>query len=343
MAFVFYVILKCLFHAFYCLNETEMSKDAIITTQLDFPYEFTRYQGKVRDVYTLKELLIVMVATDRISAFDVVLPRAIPYKGQVLNQIASYFLMQTEDIVPNYLLDVPDANISIGLNCKPLPVEFVVRGYLCGHAWREYASGKRVICGVTFPEGLRENSRLPEPVLTPTTKSKIGHDLDISADEIIRSGLLDGETLGRAQHYALALFQRGQEMAEARGLILADSKYEFGLFEDDLYVIDEIHTPDSSRYFMKDGYEALLSEGLAQRQLSKEFVREWLIMHDFMGRANDVMPEMDDKFVNSITQRYIELYELLTGKAFIPADYKEWERRIQLQCNESLKKLGIVR
>jgi phosphoribosylaminoimidazole-succinocarboxamide synthase len=320
-----------------------MSKHAITSTQLSFPYEFTRYQGKVRDVYTLKELLVVMVATDRISAFDVVLPRAIPYKGQVLNQIASHFLMQTEDIVPNYLLDVPDPNISIGLNCKPLPVEFVVRGYLCGHAWREYASGNRVICGVTFPDGLRENSKLPEPVLTPTTKSKIGHDLDISADEIVRSGLLDGETFGRAQHYALALFQRGQEMADARGLILADSKYEFGLFEEDLYVIDEIHTPDSSRYFMKDGYEALLLEGLPQRQLSKEFVREWLIAHDFMGRTNDVIPEMDDEFVNSITQRYIELYELLTGNAFIPADYHDWERRIQVQCNESLKKLGIVR
>lgn len=320
-----------------------MNLEAIESTQLQFPFQFSRYQGKVRDVYTLQDTLVVMVATDRISAFDVVLPRSIPYKGQVLNQIASYFLESTEDIVSNYLLDVADPNVSVGLNCKPLPVEFVVRGYLCGHAWREYSAGKRMVCGVALPEGLRENSKLPEPILTPTTKSKIGHDLDISAEEIVRSGLLDAETFGQASHFAFRLYEKGQKMALSRGLILADTKYEFGYFEEDLLVIDEIHTPDSSRYFMSDSYEALLEDNKPQRQLSKEFVREWLISKDFMGRDGDIVPEMDDAFVASVSARYVELYEMLTGNVFQPADYKGWEDRIQMQTELSLKKLGVLR
>lgn len=311
-------------------------------THLTFPHTFTRYQGKVRDVYTLKDTVLILVATDRISAFDVVLPETIPYKGQVLNQLAAYFLQATESIVPNHLLLVPDPNVSMGLCCSPLPVEFVVRGHLCGHAWREYKSGKRIICGVEFPDGLQENQALPQPVLTPTTKSAIGHDEDISQEDILKSGLLEPETFYQAQHYALSLFKKGQEMAAERGLILADTKYEFGYFEDELHLIDEIHTPDSSRYFIAGGFDEKLAAGEAPRQLSKEFVREWLMENNFMGKEGQVPPHMSDDFIQKVSSRYIELYELLTGNTFIPADYSGIEQRIEKNVAEGLKKLGVI-
>jgi len=316
---------------------------AISATHLEFPLPFSRYQGKVRDVYNLKDTLLVLVATDRISAFDVVLPRSIPYKGQVLNQLAAWFLQATDDIVPNYLLDVPDPNVSVGLYCKSIPVEFVVRGYLCGHAWREYKSGNRIICGASLPEGLREYDELSEPILTPTTKSVIGHDEDISPDEIIRSGLLDPETLAICTQYAFRLFQRGQEMAALKGLILADSKYEFGLFEEEIHLIDEIHTPDSSRYYMEEGFQNLRETGQSPTQLSKEFVREWLIQNNFMGKEGQTIPYMTDDFVLMISQRYIELYEYLTGTSFVKASYDQVQERIQSSALQSLKKLEVLR
>ncbi|MCZ2356079.1 MAG: phosphoribosylaminoimidazolesuccinocarboxamide synthase [Bacteroidia bacterium] len=316
-------------------------KSGIPSTHLQFFHDFTRYQGKVRDVYNLKDTVLVMVATDRISAFDVILPNTIPFKGQVLNQLAAYFLEATESIMPNHLLLVPDPNVSLCLACKPLPVEFVVRGYLCGHAWREYQAGKRVICGATLPDGLVENQQLPEPILTPTTKSAIGHDLDISPDEIIRSGLLDAETWHQASHFALLLFAKGQEMAQERGLLLADTKYEFGIFEEELHLIDEIHTPDSSRYFVAENYSLNFPEGRPVGQLSKEFVREWLMQQGFMGKDGQTPPVMPDAFVEEVSSRYIQLYETMTGRKFQKADYAEVESRIQQNVNEGLKKLGV--
>lgn len=313
----------------------------IRSTQLDFTHPFTRYQGKVRDVYSLKDTLLVLVATDRISAFDVVLPNPIPYKGQVLNQLAAYFLEATEDIMPNHLLLVPDPNISVGLSCKPLPIEFVVRGYLCGHAWREYNAGKRMVCGAELPDGLVENQQLPSPILTPTTKSAIGHDEDISPEEIIRSGLLAPETWQQAEYFAFQLFERGQRMAADRGLILADTKYEFGWFEDELHLIDEIHTPDSSRYFILENYSANFVQGKPVEQLSKEFVREWLMSLGFMGKEGQEPPVMPAEFIEEVSARYIQLYELMSGKKFIPASYEKVEERLQANTNEALKKLGV--
>lgn len=313
----------------------------IRSTQLIFSHPFTRYQGKVRDVYSLKETILVLVATDRISAFDVVLPEPIPYKGQVLNQLAAYFLEATEDIIPNHLLIVPDPNISIGLACKSLPIEFVVRGYLCGHAWREYKAGRRVICGAKLPDGLVENQQLPDPIVTPTTKSSIGHDEDISPDEIMRSGLLSPDTWQQAEYYALKLFARGQEMAAKQGLILADTKYEFGWFDDELHLIDEIHTPDSSRYFIEENYRLNFAQGKLVQQLSKEFVREWLMSSGFMGKEGQHPPVMPPEFIEEVSARYIQLFELMSGKKFIPASYENVEERLQSNTNEALKKLGV--
>lgn len=319
-----------------------MTPNALQRTDFSFPTWFDRYEGKVRDVYNVANLALVLVATDRISAFDHVLPRAIPFKGQVLNQIAAYFLAATEDIVPNHVISVPDPNVTIGRKCDAIPIEMVVRGYLAGHAWRVYRDGGRELCGVSLPDGLKENDKLPIPIITPSTKSKIGHDEDISEAEILKSGLVEPQQWEELKHYALALFERGTQMAAEKGLILVDTKYEFGFFEEDLIVlIDEIHTPDSSRYFYLDTYAELQAAGKPQRQLSKEFVREWLMERGFQGREGEAMPEMDDAFVNQITQRYIELYEKVTGQAFQHAPTDAMEARIYANITQSLKGMGL--
>ncbi len=300
------------------------------------------YRGKVRDVYMLGECL-VMVASDRISAFDVVLPRAIPYKGQVLNQIAAKFLEATRDIVPNWVLDVPDPNVTIGKKCEPFKVEMVIRGYLSGHAWREYAAGRREVCGVPLPEGLRENDKLPQAIITPTTKAHVGHDEDISREEILDQGIVNEEDYIQLEAFTRALFQRGTEIAASRGLILVDTKYEFGKADDKIYLIDEIHTPDSSRYFYADSYAELQSKGEPQRQLSKEFVRKWLIENGFQGKEGQQVPEMDDHLVSSISERYIELYTQITGDTFVkPLSDSNVYQRIELQVKESLTRLGVA-
>jgi len=285
-------------------------------TNFQFPGQTGFYRGKVRDVYAFDEHLL-MVASDRISAFDVVLPRAIPYKGQVLNQIAAHFLEATADVVPNWLIAVPDPNVSFGHRCEAFPVEMVVRGYLAGHAWRTYKSGLRTLCGVALPDGLRENDKLPQPIITPSTKAHEGHDEDISREEILSLGLVTEADYAQLEGYSLALFERGTRMAAEHGLILVDTKYEFGKRGDTLFLIDEIHTPDSSRYFYALGYEARRESGETQRQLSKEFVREWLIANGFHGKIGQVIPEMSDAWVTQISERYIELFERLTGKVFV--------------------------
>ena len=289
--------------------------NSIPATNFQFPGQTGFYKGKVRDVYSFEKRL-VMIATDRISAFDVILPRAIPYKGQVLNQIAAHFLNATSDIVPNWLEEVPDPNVSIGIKCQAYPVEMVVRGYLAGHAWREYKSGKREVCGVALPEGLKENDRLPQPIITPTTKAHEGHDEDISREQILAQGLVSEDEYEHLERYTLALFAKGTEMAADQGLILVDTKYEFGQLDGTIYLIDEIHTPDSSRYFYKDTYEENQRAGVAQKQLSKEFVREWLIENGFQGKDGQTVPEMTDEKVASISERYIELFEKVTGMKF---------------------------
>lgn len=289
--------------------------NSIPETNFQFPGQTGFYKGKVRDVYAFEKRL-VMVASDRISAFDVILPRAIPYKGQVLNQIAAHFLNATSDIVPNWLQEVPDPNVSIGIKCQAYPVEMVVRGYLAGHAWREYASGKRSVCGVSLPDGLKENDKLPEPIITPTTKAHEGHDEDISREEILKQGLVSEDEYEHLERYTLALFAKGTEMAADQGLILVDTKYEFGQLDDTIYLIDEIHTPDSSRYFYKDIYQENQSAGLPQKQLSKEFVREWLIENGFQGKEGQTVPVMDDERIQLISDRYIELFEKVTGNKF---------------------------
>ncbi len=290
---------------------------AITLTEFDFPGQTGKYTGKVRDVYSIKEDYLVMIATDRISAFDVVLPKGIPYKGQVLNQIAAKFLDSTKDIIPNWKIASPDPMITIGYKCTPLPVEMIVRAYLTGSSWRSYKSGAREICGVKIPEGMKEHQRFPEPILTPTTKAEQGeHDQDISREEIIRKGLVSEEDYKKIEEYSLALFERGSKLASERGLILVDTKYEFGKRGDDIYLIDEIHTPDSSRYFYADSYEELFEKGMPQRQLSKEFVREWLMENGFKGEKGQKVPEMTEEVVKSISDRYIELYEKITGTNF---------------------------
>jgi phosphoribosylaminoimidazole-succinocarboxamide synthase len=288
---------------------------AIKETNFDFPGQTSFYRGKVRDVYSLKDTL-VMIATDRISAFDVVLPRAIPFKGQVLNQIAAKFMEETRDIVPNWVESVPDPNVTIGKKCEAYPVEMVIRGYLAGHAWREYRSGKRSICGVPLPEGLKENDPLPEPIITPATKAEEGHDEDISKDEIIRQGIVPEDEYVQLEKYTKALFVRGTEMAAEKGLILVDTKYEFGKYKGEITLIDEVHTPDSSRYFYRDGYRERQEKGESQKQLSKEFVRQWLINNGFQGLEGQSIPDMSDEVVAGISDRYIELYTKITGQEF---------------------------
>ncbi len=295
--------------------------NAIQKTNFSFPGQKSLYTGKVRDVYNIDDTLLVMVTSDRISAFDVVLPRPIPYKGQVLNQIASKFLDLTADICPNWKIATPDPMVTVGHFCEPFKVEMVIRGYLSGHAWREYKSGKRSICGLSMPEGMKENDRFPEPLITPTTKASVGHDEDISREEILKQGLVSEADYLILEKYTKAIFQRGTEVAEKMGLILVDTKYEFGKGPDGtIYLIDEIHTPDSSRYFYLDGYQERQDKNEPQKQLSKEFVREWLMDHGFQGKDGQVVPDMPDDFVNQVSERYIELYEKITGEPFIKSD-----------------------
>ncbi len=304
-----------------------MSK-AIKETHFQFPGQKGFYKGKVRDVYIFEEELVV-VASDRISAFDVVLPHPIPYKGQVLNQIAAKFLKATSDIVPNWVTSIPDPNVTIGKRCDPFKVEMVIRGYMAGHAAREYSGGKRMLCGVAMPEHMRENDPFPEPIITPTTKASEGHDEDISKEEILAQRIVSAEDYTVLEKYTRALFKRGQEMAAEMGLILVDTKYEFGKFGDDILLIDEIHTPDSSRYFYAEGYDENQEKGLSQKQLSKEFVRQWLIANGFQGKDRQSVPEMTDEIVESISDRYIELFEKITGEKFHKANTEEIEVRIE--------------
>lgn len=302
---------------------------AIISTDFNFPGQTAVYKGKVRDVYSIGKDFIAMVATDRISAFDVVLPRGIPFKGQVLNQIASRFLDATADIIPNWKISEVDPMATVGYRCEPFKVEMVVRGYLAGHAWREYRDGRRTLCGVSLPDGMVENQKLPHPIITPTTKADEGHDEDISREEIIARGIVSADDYARIEEYALALFGRGTEMARKKGLILVDTKYEFGKHDGTIMLMDEIHTPDSSRYFYADGYEERLARGERQRQLSKEFVREWLMASGFQGRDGESVPEMTDEVVSGITDRYVELYEHITGERFVPCGGGDVESRIE--------------
>ena len=308
---------------------------AIKNTDFKFESLIKKYTGKVRDVYYFKDK-IVMIVTDRISAFDVVLPRPIPYKGQILNQIAEKFLNMTEDIVPNWIENVPDPNVTIGKSCKTFPVEMVIRGYLTGHAWRLYRSGKREICGVIMPEGMREHDRFPEPIITPTTKAKVGHDEDISRENIISEGIVTETDYLKLEDYTLKLFKRGTKYAKSKNLILVDTKYEFGKNDDKIFLVDEIHTPDSSRYFYEDTYQDLQNQNQNQRQLSKEFVREWLIDNGFQGKEGQVMPEMNDERVNLISERYIELYENITGEKFIKRNTENMLNDIESNINIAL-------
>jgi phosphoribosylaminoimidazole-succinocarboxamide synthase len=292
---------------------------------LQFPHQTNFYRGKVRDVYTISDKWLAMIASDRISAFDVILPRPIPYKGQVLNQIAAFMLKATSDICPNWLVDTPAPNVAIGKKCTPFRVEMVVRGNLTGHAWRTYSSGKRELCGVPLPEGMKENDYFPAPIITPSTKAEVGHDEDISRDEIIRRGLASEEDYAQLEKYTLALFQRGKEIAARQGLILVDTKYEFGKIDGTVYLMDEIHTPDSSRYFYADGFAQRQQKGERQQQLSKEFVREWLIANNFMGKEGQTVPEMSDEWVQTISRKYIELYEKVIGQPFQPQSLSDEE------------------
>jgi len=291
-------------------------------SNIEFPNQTSFYKGKVRDVYSFGEHLL-MITSDRISAFDVVLPRFIPYKGQVLNQIASYFLKATEDIIPNWLISTPAPNAAFGIKCNGIPIEMVVRGYMVGHLWREYKAGKRIVCGVTLPEGLIENQILPSPIITPTTKANHGHDEDISIEEIVKQGILDKNLITDLCQISLSLFKRGQEMADSKDLILVDTKYEFGFHDNKIILMDEIHTPDSSRYFYKESYNDLFIKGLPQKQLSKEFVREWLIANNFQGKSGQEIPFMTDEFVLQISDRYILLFEEITGSKFVKSNLKE--------------------
>ena len=289
------------------------------------PHQTNFYSGKVRDVYTIQNKWLVMIASDRISAFDVILPKLIPFKGQVLNQIAAYMLAATKDICANWLLQTPAPNVAIGKKCEPLRVEMVVRGNLTGHAWRTYAEGKRILCGVTLPEGLKENDYFSSPIITPSTKATEGHDEDISKEEIIKTNLVSAYDYEKLEKYSLQLFARGKEIAAKRELILVDTKYEFGKIGDEIYLMDEIHTPDSSRYFYADGFEERQTKGKKQKQLSKEFVREWLIENNFMGKEGQTVPEMKDEWIQTISKRYIELYEKLIGEKFIPQKLSDEE------------------
>ena len=312
-------------------------EEAITKTQFDFPGLIDLYKGKVRDVYNIDDKLLVMVVSDRISAFDVVLPRGIPYKGQVLNQIANKFLDATSDIVPNWKLSSPDPNVTIGVMAEPFRVEMVIRGYLTGHAWREYKAGKRTLCGVPLPDGMKEHDRFQGPIITPATKAEEGHDVDISREDIISREIVSEADYLLMEDYTYKLFERGTIMAAEKGLILVDTKYEFGKKDGRIYLIDENHTPDSSRYFYADGYEERQAKGVGQKQLSKEFVREWLMDHGFQGLEGQVMPEIPDELVQEVTDRYIELYENIAGEGFIRGDYSETMRRIEDNVNNFLE------
>ena len=314
--------------------------EAIKETHFSFPGQTGFYSGKVRDVYYFGELM-AMVATDRISAFDVILPRAIPDKGRVLNQIAAANLAATKDIVPNWVLATPDPNVTIGFTCEPFPVEMVVRGYLAGHAWREYRAGKRTLCGVALPEGLKENDPLPEPIITPTTKAKVGHDEDISREEILKRGLVSAADYQQLEQYTLSLFRKGSALAKDRGLILVDTKYEFGKFDGKIYLIDEVHTPDSSRYFYREGYEQRQKAGEPQKQLSKEFVRQWLIDHGFQGKEGQRVPEMTDEVVSSISARYKELFQQFTGSPLAAISYDTILDRISENIVNSINSFNL--
>lgn len=313
--------------------------EAIVKTEFSLPGQISLYKGKVRDVYNISDKYLVMVATDRISAFDVVLPKGIPYKGQVLNQIASKFLDATSDIVPNWKIASPDPMVTIGRKAEPLPVEMVIRGYLTGHAWREYRSGKRLICGIHLDEGTKENQKFDRPIITPTTKAHIGHDEDISREQIIASKLVPENIYNQVEEYTYKLFERGSQMAARMGLILVDTKYEFGIQDGKVYLIDEIHTPDSSRYFYGDTYKNNFKKGIEQRQLSKEFVRQWLIENNFQGKEGQKVPYMPDAFVLEISDRYIELYEKITGERFNRADSTDVMGRIESNIRKYLSKL----
>jgi len=313
--------------------------NAIKETHFNFEGQTGFYKGKVRDVYTIKDKYLVMVVSDRISAFDVVLPEPIPYKGQVLNQIAAKFLKATADIVPNWVINVPDPSVTIGRICEPFKVEMVIRGYLAGHAAREYAAGKRQVCGVTLPEGLKENDKLPESIITPTTKAAVGHDEDISREDILSMGIVSAEDYLQLEKYTRALFARGTEIAAAQGLILVDTKYEFGKVGDTIYLIDEIHTPDSSRYFYSEGYEERQKKDEPQKQLSKEFVRRWLIENGFQGKEGQTVPVMTAEKVQSISERYIELYEKITGEAFVKPEGENVLNRVEDAIKKALSGL----
>ncbi|WP_297092170.1 phosphoribosylaminoimidazolesuccinocarboxamide synthase [uncultured Draconibacterium sp.] len=313
--------------------------NALTKTAFNFPGQKSHYKGKVRDVYNINDDFLVMVVSDRISAFDVVLPKGIPFKGQVLNQIAEKFLDATADIVPNWKIATPDPNVTVGHFCETFPVEMIVRGYLTGSSWRLYKNGGRDICGVPLPEGLKEHQAFPEPLLTPTTKAEQGaHDENISREEIIKQGLVSEEDYVELERISLELFKRGSEIAKEMGLILVDTKYEFGKKDGQIYLIDEIHTPDSSRYFYADGYQERFDKGENQKQLSKEFVREWLMENNFQGREGDVLPEIPEEFVNQVSERYIELYESITGDKFVKSDTTKIEERIENAVNDFLKK-----
>ncbi|MFV0469266.1 MAG: phosphoribosylaminoimidazolesuccinocarboxamide synthase [Dysgonomonas sp.] len=313
-------------------------KNTLVTTNYQFPDQTHVYHGKVRDVYSIGEDLLVMIATDRISAFDVVLPQGIPYKGQVLNQIAAKFLDATADILPNWKIATPDPMVTVGLRCEPYKVEMVIRGYLTGSAWREYKAGARTLCGVALPDGMKENEKFPSPIITPTTKADEGHDENISKEEIIAQGLVNKEEYEELERYTYALFQRGTEIAAQKGLILVDTKYEFGKKDGKIYLIDEIHTPDSSRYFYADTYAELFEKGLEQRQLSKEFVRKWLMENGFQGKEGQRVPEMTELYCNSVSERYIELYEKIVGEKFVKAESGSVEIRIENNVNNYLSK-----
>ena len=311
--------------------------NAVVKTKFNFPKQKSLYEGKVRDVYNINDDLLVMVVSDRLSAFDVVLPKGIPFKGQVLNQIAAKFLDATEDIVPNWKIATPDPNVTAGLYCEPFPVEMIIRGYLTGSSWRSYKKGSRNICGVVIPDGMKEHERFPSPIITPSTKAEQGeHDEDISKEEILAQGLVSAEDYAKLEKYTAELFQRGTEIAAEKGLILVDTKYEFGKVGDEVYLIDEIHTPDSSRYFYAEGYEERQAKGENQKQLSKEFVREWLMENNFQGQEGQEVPEMTDAFVNEISERYIELYETIIGEKFVKADTFDVQNRIEENVNNFL-------
>lgn len=312
-------------------------KNTLVKTDYHFPGQTNVYHGKVRDVYSIGEDLLVMIASDRISAFDVVLPQGIPFKGQVLNQIAAKFLDKTSDILPNWKLVTPDPMVTVGLRCEPYKVEMVIRGYLTGSAWREYKAGARVLCGVQLPEGMKENQKFPSPIITPTTKADEGHDENISKEEIIAQGLVSKEEYEQLEKYTYALFQRGTEIAAEKGLILVDTKYEFGKKDGKIYLIDEIHTPDSSRYFYADTYQNLFEKGEEQRQLSKEFVRKWLMDNGFQGKEGQQVPEMTEEYCNSVSERYIELYEKIVGETFKKANVADVQGRIEKNVLEYLK------